>query len=197
MGEITDPRVMGNRIAIGREGFYDFDSPALSVFGLDDLIRGMAGTLRFSGQLPYSVLQHSLNVYYVARDLGAADDVARQALFHDAHETLVGDTVRPLWKKLREVGQEDGLAELETQARELLAERFQFEPITFEVVQQADDHVLALETRDGFEVDPATWGTPLLPGASTWLVWASRAPWYWAIQYGEDFARIEQETRPR
>lgn len=193
MGAVTDPRIFGNRIALGQSGFYDFDAPARSEFTLDDLILGMSRINRFSGQLGFSVLQHSVNVSFCAAEMGASIAEQRQALFHDAHEALVGDTVRPLWRKLHEIGQQAGLLELETQARELLAERFRFEPITFPIVQRADDHVLALETRDGFYVDPATWGTPLLPGGPLNLLW-QRQDYGNDLQLRRSFRSFEEYT---
>ena len=63
MGEITDPRVAGNRIAIGRTGFYDFDHPELSVFELEDILRGLANIRRFTGQSGISVVLLLLKVF--------------------------------------------------------------------------------------------------------------------------------------
>ena len=176
MGEITDPRVAGNRIAIGRTGFYDFDHPELSEFELDDILVGLSRIYRFTGQSQISVLQHSINVYHAARQLGANREEQRQALFHDAHEAFVGDWSRPLRKIFNDAacnterGYIDTIAlDIEDRAAEAMAIRFNFPALLTKVVKVADNHVLALEIRDEFDVDPATWGAPPNQDASPFL----------------------------
>jgi hypothetical protein len=173
MGEITDPRVAGNRIAIGRTGFYDFDHPELSEFELDDILIGLSRIYRFTGQSGITVLQHSINVYHAAKQLGANREKQRQALFHDAHEAFVGDWSRPLLKKLALdaaiAGESSPLDEYDRGARYVVADRFSFDPVLSDVVKAADDHVLALEIFNEFDVDPATWGAPPNKEASPFL----------------------------
>ena len=194
MGEITDPRVAGNRIAIGRTGFYDFDHPELSEFELDDILVGLSRIYRFTGQSQISVLQHSINVYHAARQLGANREEQRQALFHDAHEAFVGDWSRPIWKFVGQTFHETSqvIDSLHRDAMHCLAERFEYRWPFADVVHAADDHVLALEIRDEFEVDHATWGCPLNPSARD-----RRGTHMNTLRWlGDVFKQIEKETRP-
>lgn len=198
MTTITDPRVKGNRIAIGRIGFYDFDNPELSEFTLDDILVGLSRIYRFTGQSGITVLQHSINVYHAARQLGANREEQRQALFHDAHEAFVGDWSRPLRKIFADAADQtergyiDTVAlDIEDRAAEAMAIRFDFPALLTNVVKAADDHVLALEIRDEFEVDPATWGCQITPGAK---------PQRWegytdAIWLADRFREAEKATR--
>ena len=192
MGEITDPRVAGNRIAIGRTGFYDFDHPELSEFELDDILIGLANIRRFTGQTDITVLQHSINVYYAARQLGANREEQRQALFHDAHEAFVGDVVRPIWSRLRRFDAHRELDEMHFGAMQCIGERFGFDWFPADVVKAADNHVLALEIRDEFEVDPATWGCPINPRARD-----RRGTHMNTLRWiGDVFMEAEKATRP-
>ena len=194
MGEITDPRVTGNRIAIGQTGFYDFDHPELSEFELDDILIGLSRIYRFTGQTEISVLQHSINVYHAAKQLGATREEQRQALFHDAHEAFVGDVVRPVMRHMRGQSAEAKylMLEMHYEARVVIARRFGFSHVLSEVVDAADDHVLALEIRDEFDVDPATWGCPINPDAEPQR-WERYTHTTWLA---DRFRGIEEDTRP-
>lgn len=192
MTTITDPRVKGNRIAIGRIGFYDFDNPELSEFTLDDILVGLSRIYRFTGQSGITVLQHSINVYHAARQLGANREEQRQALFHDAHEAFVGDVVRPIWSRLRRFDTHDELNQMHIAAMQCIGNRFGFDWFPADVVKDADNHVLALEIRDEFDVDPATWGVSINPAARD-----RRGTHMNTLRWlGDVFKQIEKETRP-
>ena len=69
--------------------------------GIDDVIIPLSKTTRWGGSaIDWTVLDHSLFVYNLCWHSGYdSDDVLEAALFHDAHEFVIGDIPKP-WKVL-------------------------------------------------------------------------------------------------
>ncbi|MCB2200848.1 hypothetical protein KQI63_15695 [bacterium] len=73
--------------------------PGLVGLAPDDIALHLGRTLRWGGVTSqwWTVLQHSLVVFELARDVAQAPaDVRLWALLHDAHEMFTGDVPRPL-----------------------------------------------------------------------------------------------------
>lgn len=60
-------------------------------FDWRDIMRGLSNIARFSGQISYTVLQHSI---CVSKTL--PEELQLEGLLHDAHEAYLGDIVSPL-----------------------------------------------------------------------------------------------------
>lgn len=73
--------------------------PDLKEIHLEDLLQGVAGIWRFNNQLtlmPWSVLMHTINIAWVASALGEDNVTIQQVLFHDLHESYMGDITTSL-----------------------------------------------------------------------------------------------------
>jgi hypothetical protein len=84
---------------------------------LPDILRGLAMTVRFNGQLDryYSVAEHSVLVARIAASVGDTQAII-PALLHDAHEAYVGDIARPIKMMV------PGFVEYERQMQEIVRE---------------------------------------------------------------------------
>ena len=80
-------------IHLQNNGWFDFTDPDNSVYGIEDIARGLSNIARFSGhtQVPYSVAQHSVIISHIV-----PEDYALQGLLHDAGESFLGDVSKPL-----------------------------------------------------------------------------------------------------
>lgn len=78
--------------------YFDYLAPDPAVITLDVFEHGL-DIPRFNNQTvrPITVLEHSLHVRRIVRELGGDDHAQLWALLHDAHEALVpwGDCLRP------------------------------------------------------------------------------------------------------
>lgn len=75
---------------------FSYESPG--PFRIADVARSLSLTARFRGhtRFLYSVAQHSLMVFEMARRDGCGTMTRAAALLHDAHEAYVGDVPTPL-----------------------------------------------------------------------------------------------------
>jgi len=83
-----------------------FTNPQSDQICLDDIFQALPQLCRFSGNTKYfySVAQHSLNCYYVAKNFYQANIETQLAcLLHDAAETYISDIPTDLKKLAREV----------------------------------------------------------------------------------------------
>jgi hypothetical protein len=81
--------------------FIDVTNPDPKDIILEDIAWALSRIPRFCGAsisyIPYSVAQHSVNVAkYVAREYPNDSQLIACALFHDAHEYIIGDIPSPV-----------------------------------------------------------------------------------------------------
>ena len=157
---------------------FKYQSMDVNAIDIKDIAIGLANLCRFSGQCIkfYSVAQHSiLASYYVPEEL------ALQALLHDAAETYISDVPRPLKRLLPE------LVKIEESIIKRIFFKFGVDyPISKEVKEVdiklllAEQEILFEDQKDwGFNVEPFD-KNPLegikiwAPGMETALRFASR-----------------------
>lgn len=141
---------------------------------LPDIMRGLAMTVRFNGQLDrfYSVAEHSVLVAKLAAAMGDGEAII-PALFHDAHEAYTGDIARPVKIMV------PGFVEYEHQMQEIVREALGLPDHTHPVwhrVHQYDNallhremRVLRLEQPDWYREDVnATVPPSILPVGHPW-----------------------------
>lgn len=89
--------------------FVDLYAPDPATLTLRDIARGLAYSCRYGGHVKrfYSVAEHALLVRNLLWSQGAAPEMLRAALFHDAAEAYLGDVVAPLKWALRRQSIED------------------------------------------------------------------------------------------
>ncbi|MFJ8826957.1 hypothetical protein ACIREE_34950 [Streptomyces sp. NPDC102467] len=87
--------------------------PSPESIALEDIAGALSRICRFGGHTSefYSVAQHSVLVSEVVADMGRPD-LRLLALHHDSHEAYLGDMPTPLKRRLRDVGQYTGYADL-------------------------------------------------------------------------------------
>jgi 5'-deoxynucleotidase YfbR-like HD superfamily hydrolase len=119
-------------------------------FTLDDLAIPLRRLPRFLGHSHtlWSVAHHSLHVSLLVQGLLDGSEVATQwALLHDAHEALIGDTIRPLERVLGQQASAQ-LDQLRAKIDSVIIERFNLKALTDHdrsIVREADDMALACE----------------------------------------------------
>ena len=83
----------------------DYDDPRPEAISLKDIAVALARMPRFAGytEWPFSVAEHALHVYQIARDLGGTYQQCEAALHHDDHEAYLCDLPTPLKRLMGEV----------------------------------------------------------------------------------------------
>lgn len=81
----------------------DLTDPSADEIHAEDIAHGLALTCRYGGQTRrfYSVAEHSVLTYDLARHLGLEPEAALAVLLHDAPEAYLGDIVTPLKHAMR------------------------------------------------------------------------------------------------
>lgn len=119
-----------------------------------DIARALSRLARFNGLCRgfYSVAEHSLMVFRLARRSKLPVGVQRLALMHDAAEAYLGDVTRPLKAVLPDY------QAIEARMNDAIAVRFRLSRASddWAAVKKLDDEALAIEKRD------------LLPEAGEW-----------------------------
>jgi hypothetical protein len=136
--------------------YFDHIAPDPSVITLDVLERGL-DVPRFNNQTrrPITVLEHSLRVHRIARELGSTGP---WPLLHDAHEALVpwGDCLRP--------GKTDEMREAEASVDAAIITALQVEEVisVWDIVATADAIALYFEAMLWMS-GGADWATRVFP----------------------------------
>ena len=121
---------------------------------LEDMVRGLAMTVRFRGQLKdfYSVLEHQLLVAKLARSEGASLEIQRACMLHDGHEYLTGDFPSPYKHDVPVMRLWEG--KIERTFREALNLPNEKNYAVWEVVKFYDMMSLHLEAYEGLSAPP-------------------------------------------
>lgn len=137
---------------------FDFMNPKPEALRIEVIAHHLSRICRYVGapREHYSVAQHCVHVSELV-----PRDIARQALLHDGHEFIFGDTAGPVLRLLRH--HVNGAATALDFYRDLLdrsiAKAFSLEfPIMTPVIARADALMLAAEKRDLLDPEPQSWG---------------------------------------
>lgn len=141
----------------------DLLAPDLSAVTLEDIATALSRIARFNGHTrgdqPYSVAQHSLHVAQAVEAWGYTAPVQLAALFHDAAEAVLGDTITPVKRLLG-----PAFVALESRVEDAVRSRFRL-PLRINVhpIPAADAALLATERRDLLATPAWDWGADLPP----------------------------------
>lgn len=134
---------------------FDLSDPQPDMVSLEDIAFSLAHQPRFNGhaKFHYSVAQHSILVANLVSDF-----LKMPALFHDAHETYIGDLVQPFKKFMGNEVPEFARALhcLVLKIDAAIVERFDLKNFGHPLIEAADLQALATERRD------------LLPASAPW-----------------------------
>jgi hypothetical protein len=98
----TSPECNGDGISVGQDGipvnFLEFDIQALTAyFTIDRIANALARNYRYAGESKFSVAFHCIRMADVLL-LSGNPIAAKQALFHELAEVVLGDLRRPVKK---------------------------------------------------------------------------------------------------
>lgn len=136
---MTEPIWLGTSSGI----WVDLSDPKTSDIDIEDIAWSLSNIMRFNGHLStqISVARHSLEVSRLV-----PPELALAALLHDAHETYVGDVVRPVKRYLEAHGV--NLDDYEGFWQNLIWLKYKCVPVNKEqrqLINDADDLQMARE----------------------------------------------------
>lgn len=120
----------------------DIATISLSDICIKDIAHHLTKICRYGGALDlnkhYSVANHSLALYYYARDNGYSLDVQKAVLLHDAAEAYLGDIVAGLKKHLPDY------SAIEITVEHLIAEKYQLntDKEVADIVKELDSRII-------------------------------------------------------
>jgi len=150
--EQTNPRGPFIKTLSGAEFF--IDEVNIQDIPLDDIAHAMSMNVRFNGHIarPYSVLEHSLNVSYMAQALDNCRETRLWGLLHDVSEAFVPDIPRPFKHLL------GGFEEFEDRIGEALAAFYDLPWPMPDQVHYVDRHIVGIEAMSLFP-NPPKWAS--------------------------------------
>ena len=111
---------IANTIKVAAGHYVDLADPQPETIDIVSIATALGRICRFGGHSPkfYSVAEHCVHAYELARADGCTTDVLKAILLHDAAEAYIGDVVKPLKSIL------PGYAEIEQRIEAAIATRF-------------------------------------------------------------------------
>ncbi|MGW2307717.1 hypothetical protein [Actinomadura luteofluorescens] len=127
-------------------------NPTVDSIAVEDIAGALSRICRFGGHTTefYSVAQHSILVSQIIERLGRSD-LRLMALHHDSHEAYLGDIPTPLKRRLDDMGQYSGYAQLVESMDTAIGQAFHLPmPVYVEdkrILKQADRAAFQMEAR--------------------------------------------------
>lgn len=145
---------VGHTIRLYSGGYLNLEDPKPEQFTLIDIAKGLSNICRFGGQIGqfYSVAQHCLTCYDVAKADGCSFDECVAVLMHDAAEAFVGDMVKPLKELIT------GFVRVEDRVAECIEAKFGIDfAMHKDLIREIDHAILIAERRSLFSADKVIW----------------------------------------
>jgi hypothetical protein len=123
---------------------FDVANPTLEHITLDDIAHHLANVCRFGGACDpfYSVAEHSSLVHDLVAHAGGGKKQKLAALFHDAHEYVLGDIPSPL-KPLYQPALGEAASRIDALIAELIG--IKVELFKDPLVKEMDDRAMVIE----------------------------------------------------
>lgn len=130
---------------------FDLLDPRADNVRTEDVAHHLSRLARFTGattgDVGYSVAQHSVLVADLLELWGADARLQREGLLHDAGEAYYGDWTSPAVRALCELGAGDALAELRRRIDVQVRAALGLDPVEPAIVKRADLVALAIERK--------------------------------------------------
>lgn len=111
---------IANTIKVAAGHYVNLADPDPSTIDIVSIATALGRICRFGGHCPkfYSVAEHCVHAYELARADGLSTEALKAILLHDAAEAYIGDVVKPLKTMI------PGYAEIERRIEAAIATRF-------------------------------------------------------------------------
>lgn len=125
---------------------FDLINPNESMVKAIDISKGLSHICHYGGQIEtfFSVAQHSIMVFNLAREHGESDYLQRVALIHDAPEAYIGDCMKPLKLLLPDY------QEVEKRIEKVVFSKFRLDPAAIQEIKKYDKMVIHKEYNSFF-----------------------------------------------